>query len=210
MESKRLIKYFIALFLISFFVINFNKIVVYTNKKLVEYELSKVAKETIKGSRDNVTSTKVETSKRNNVLEIAKIGVSAPIIFSDKSTEFVLEKALKKGIAFYPKSSPIGKKGGVSIILGHSAAPDWPNINYDKVFSKLNELEGGDMAMIYYKGGKYLYRVINKKHISPGDNGALYDFKRKTDKSYLVLITCWPPGRNVRRLEVIFVLDKTF
>ncbi len=214
-EYRKLAKYFIALFLISFFIINFNEIVLYTNKKLVEYELSKVAKKTVfiakkeKNKRDK-KETYSKQIKAGNFIELPKIGVNAPLILPKKATEYVLEKSLKKGVSFYPKSDAIGENGGVSIILGHSAPPNWPKINYDTVFTKLSEINNGDNLIVYLKGKKYVYKAIGRKKILSGDELSLYNFPREKNKSYLILMTCWPPGQNIRRLEVIFSLDKSF
>ncbi len=128
-------------------------------------------------------------------LFIPKLQITAPIIevLGNTQADFVLP--LKKGVALYPLSKP--GQAGRAVILGHSAPPNWPKINYDWVFSRLGDLQEGDEIRIAYQGREYLYIVKNKLILKKGQLLPLSESPQE-----LVLITCWPPGLDYQRMAV--------
>jgi len=136
--------------------------------------------------------------EKNNLLEIKKLGVKAPIVFGTSGAHKALEAALKGGTVHFSESSKPGEAGSV-VILGHSAPAGWPKRDYEWVFSRLNELENGDEIYIYYNHRKVIYRVSKKFFLKPGQ-----DIPGSQDVlgANLYLITCWPPGRNQQRIVV--------
>jgi len=55
---------------------------------------------------------------------------------------------------------------------------------------------------IFYKGQRFVYKVIDKKIVDPEQVEYL---TRKTNKEFLTLQTCWPPGTTLKRLLVFAV-----
>lgn len=141
---------------------------------------------------------KFSYSEKNNFLEIPKLKIEAPIGFEENPDPENLENALKQGVVHYPSSALPGEKGNI-IVLGHSAPPGWPKINYDWVFSRLNELETGDEIFIYYNHQKLAYLVEEKFFLQPGQE---IPIGQNSQTSNLDLVTCWPPGKNFKRLIV--------
>ena len=133
--------------------------------------------------------------KLNNI-KIPKIGITAPIIFVESNDEKVFEKALKNGVVHYPESVLPGENGK-TVILGHSAPSGWPKINYDWVFSRLNELDTGDEVFIYFENKEYRYLVFDKTFLNQGEEILLTN-----SESVVMLLSCWPPGVNQRRIAV--------
>jgi sortase A len=62
-------------------------------------------------------------------------------------------------------------------------------------------LENGDTFMIQKNGKRYIYRIFDKRVISPKDVSVLNNVANKP--ATFTLITCDPPGTNVNRLIVI-------
>lgn len=144
-------------------------------------------------------SAKPKYTEKPDSLEIPKIEVSAPLIFIESNNNQDYEKALKKGVVHYSQSALPGSEGQ-TIILGHSAPPGWPKINYDWIFSRLNELSSEDEIIINYKNREYHYKVTQKYFLNPGQEIPVRDLTNS--KNMLILISCWPPGVNLKRIAV--------
>lgn len=208
-EHKTILKFFIVIFLISFSIINWKELLIASN-----WFFSQPEKKPVSTSSDSSFELKSESPSiskeisKENRLEIPKIKVSAPIITSDKkeTRKKYLEQLLKKGVLFYPKVF-FGEKGK-AIILGHSASPNWPNINYDHIFDNLNQLEKEDEIIVHYNQEKYIYKVFDKRIFLPKNEEQGLLIKEEKDESYLVLLTCWPPGKNYKRLTILTKLIK--
>ena len=139
-------------------------------------------------------------SEKNNFIEIPKLNIEAPIIFTENSDSENLEKMLDKGVTHFPLSVlPLEK--GTTIFLGHSAPAGWPKIKHDWVFSDVAELEKGDEILIYFDNKKITYYVTNKIFLEKGEKipeQGLTNFQNT-----LVLISCWPPGKDSKRIAII-------
>jgi sortase A len=107
-------------------------------------------------------------------------------------------KELEYGIVRYPGSAKPGEKGN-SFIFGHSSNFPWIAGEYNDVFSRLGQVEVGDIVFSYYGQKKYKYRVIEKKVVKPNDIGVL---KNDETKKELTLMTCWPIGTTLNRLII--------
>ncbi|MEK7542656.1 MAG: sortase [Patescibacteria group bacterium] len=129
---------------------------------------------------------------------IPKIGVEAPIIFvaSTKPADFL--NPLKNGVAHYPSILP-GRKG-TSIILGHSAPLAWFGSKYDDIFSNLKDLEHGDRILITRDGKLHIYEVKEKVFLNRGQDVPAE--LMQSDGARLLLLSCWPPGINNKRIIV--------
>lgn len=141
------------------------------------------------------STEKIFIGKQNSIV-IPKIKIEAPIILVDSTQPEDFIEPLKNGVTHYPSSLP-GESGEI-IILGHSSPPLWPKINYDWVFSDLNKLETGDKIYVYFNNRQYQYIVKEKIFLQKGQDlpSSLLD----DSKSKLLLISCWPPGIDNKRI----------
>jgi len=210
MEIKKLWKVFIILFLIIFVIFNWNEVSWIFNYRAVSGLLSDFFKGSDKeiqkddrhdyyeGEEDKSSSSSFATARvKEDSLEIPKIEVSAPLIFVEDRDK--VYKTLDNGVVHYPDSVLPGEKGQ-TIILGHSAPPNWPDIKYDDVFSRLNELEEGDEVFVYFDHREYVYSVIKKIFLEKGEE--IPENALTNSDNMLVLISCWPPGKDIRRIAV--------
>jgi len=141
----------------------------------------------------------VQTNQPDSIF-ISKINVTAPLVFPDASESPNFKEALEKGVIIHPLSSLPGETGMV-MILGHSAPVGWPKIKYDWVFSDLNNLTAGDRVSVFYQDCQYNYEVSNKYFLEKGER--LPDDLGEDSASVLVLISCWPPGKDFRRIAIV-------
>jgi len=186
-QFKKLIKYFLFLFILFFLVVNWNDVHYFFDYHFLVSKMKSVFR------INNVMAEE----KKQGTIEISKISVSSPIVFL-KQEDNNYDKALREGVLLYPSSSLPGKPG-ITIILGHSAPENYPDINYDTVFSNINNLVKGDKVVINFNNKKYVYLVQRKYIIEKG--GELLT-KPEDNKNTLVLLSCWPPGRNLKRIAV--------
>jgi LPXTG-site transpeptidase (sortase) family protein len=208
MDSKKiLLKYFLIFFLISFLIFNWQKIswifhpgYVLRTVSFYLFEKGKTEKVQQKEEQKIKEQKTEEFYEKEDSIEIPKIKISAPLIVVGKEEE--VKKALDRGVVLWPSSALPGEKGQV-IILGHSAPPNWPKIKYDWVFSNLNSLEKGDEIFVYFKKKKYVYRVEEKIFLNRGQELP----KTDPEKTILFLISCWPPGKDFRRIAIEAVKD---
>jgi len=147
---------------------------------------------------------KCKASSKENSVFIPAINIEAPLVFPDEQ-DTELTDDLDRGVTHYPSSDLPGNKGTV-IFLGHSAGPGWPHIKYDWVFSDLGDLKTGDKIHIFFNKCEYIYLVNGKYFIEQGEN--LPESLTNGKKSALILISCWPPGQNIRRIAVTAQLKK--
>ena len=138
-------------------------------------------------------------SSKTNILEISSIGITAPIVLSQTANISALTKDLDKGVVYYPGSVFPGQNGQI-IILGHSAPANWPKIKHDWVFSDLNNLNYGDEIRLYFDHKEYVYYVREKKILAKGQE--ITPTPLVTNGNVLVLVSCWPPGKDYQRIAV--------
>lgn len=204
-------KYFVILFFVSQIVFNWSDIGWIFNYRvaseaidnIVPSDISgKIEDESVKEDPDLKGEIIEEQIVKDNMIEIPKIDILAPIIFFDDpdESEEVLHAALDSGTVHFPSSSLPGVIGQ-TIILGHSAPPGWPMIKYDWVFSDLDSLVWGDKIFVYFGGGKYTYIVKEKYFLEKGEE--LPENELSKEGNVLILISCWPPGANINRIAVL-------
>ena len=201
---KKLFKPFIFLFLFNLLIFNWNEVSWIFNYRVISEALAEFWGR-IEGFFSQISQKmseiarlkEIEYQDKENTLEIPKIGVLAPLIVAN-SSEKDLETKLNGGVVVFPNSALPGKSGQ-TIILGHSAPPDWPKIKYDWVFSRLNELEEKDEIKVYFENKEYVYFVKNKIFLEKGEETPDYS---TASENTLLLISCWPPGKNSKRIVV--------
>lgn len=200
--KKTLLRYFLFFFLISFLILNWSRIswVFHPTyiSRVVSFYFFEEKKEEKKIENENSFQEKKneEIYEKEDSVEIAKINIVAPIVTVGREEE--VKGALDRGVVLWPNSAKPGEKGQI-IILGHSAPPNWPKIKYDWVFSNLNLLEKGDEIVIYFQKRKFLYLVEEKIFLNRGQELP----KSDKEKSFLFLISCWPPGKDIKRIAIL-------
>lgn len=204
-EIKRFIKIFALLFIAVFVLLNLG-----TAKKMFDYKLvyNEIRDSLIKEELTEVEVEAISISNKPEIIniekadsiEIPKINVDAPLVFIELAEQDIFAGALNKGVTHYPESVLPGQLGQ-TIFLGHSAPPGWPKIRYDWVFSELNDLIYGDQVFIYFNNKKYTYTVKEKLFLDKGEELPKNDLA--DSKNVLVLLSCWPPGADNRRIAVI-------
>lgn len=132
-------------------------------------------------------------------LVIPKIGANARILPNiDASREEIYLAALQEGVAHTLGTSFPGEKGHI-FLFAHSTDYFWNVGSYNAVFYLLYKLEEGDQVDLFYKGQRYVYKVLGKTIVDPQEVQYL---TRKSNKEFLTLQTCWPPGTTLKRLLV--------
>jgi LPXTG-site transpeptidase (sortase) family protein len=154
---------------------------------------------TVKEEKPAVTEIKTTYTDKQNTIEIPKINMTAPIVFSQSNNKASITKDLDSGVVYYPGSVYPGQSGQI-VILGHSAPAGWPKTKYEWVFSDLNKLEVGDKILIDLNSKQYTYIVKQKNIIARGADLPVYN--SATNTGVLTLISCWPPGKDYQRITV--------
>lgn len=132
-------------------------------------------------------------------LLIPKIGANARILPNiDAADENVYLPVLQRGVAHALGTAFPGENGHI-FLFAHSTDYFWNVGTYNAVFYLLYKLEKGDQVDLFYKGQRYVYRIVAKEMVNPQDVQYL---TRKTNKEFLTLQTCWPPGTTLKRLLV--------
>lgn len=136
---------------------------------------------------------------------IEKIGVNAPIV-PDVNVAVRADylEALKDGVAEAKGSVHPGEVGN-TYLFAHSALDFWDFGPYALVFTLLNRVENGDRIVLFYRGQRYDYTVVNREIVKGFNTEPL---GRQYDSPTLTLQTCDPPGTALNRLIVTAKLVK--
>lgn len=104
-------------------------------------------------------------------------------------------------LSHFPGSALPGEIGN-SFITGHSVLTEFADPkNYRSIFTKLSDLEVGDDIFVDTNDQTYHYVVQYKRVVNPQDISVLTPLS-PTSRN-LTLMTCVPPGTNLKRLVVI-------
>ena len=220
-KNKKLVFFFFFLFIFSFLALNWKDVYWVFSWKFwsgfLEEKLEKISPtkkissilELLEEIEKYPFSTEQTPNKipekKEGWLEIPKIQLKVPIVFPEKDASFSeFQKFLDEGVLHFPQSALPGQNGQ-TIILGHSAPPGWPKIKYQWAFSRLNELNLGDNFLVYFNNKKYSYEVKDKLFLIKGQN---IPENLTSFQNLVILITCWPPGKDYKRLLIIGELVK--
>ena len=130
---------------------------------------------------------------------IPKIGANARVIASvDPANEREYSEALKKGVA-QALGTAFPGEGGHIFLFAHSTDYWWNVSSYNAIFYLLGKLVKGDDINVFYRGERFVYRVIDTKIVDPSE---VEYITRKTNTEFLTLQTCWPLGTTFKRLLV--------
>ena len=121
-------------------------------------------------------------------IEIPKISVNLPIYHGTS------EEVLSNGIGHLQGTSlPIGGMNTRSVLTGHRGLPN------AKLFTRLDEMEKGDLFYLNIFGKTLAYQVNKIEIIEPEDMESLGIAE---GKDLVSLVTCTPYGLNTHRLIV--------
>lgn len=135
---------------------------------------------------------------------IPKIGANAKILANiNPADEKVYLPALQKGVA-HAEGTAFPGEGGHIFLFAHSTDYFWNVGYYNAVFYLLYKLEKGDEINLFYQGKRFTYRVLGKEIVDPSRVEFL---TRKSNREFLTLQTCWPPGTTLQRLLVFAIKE---
>lgn len=121
-------------------------------------------------------------------IEIPKINVNLPIYHGTS------DEVLSTGAGHLERSSfPVGGANTRAVLTGHRGLPN------SKLFTRLDELEIGDLFFLDVLDETLAYKVIDIEIIEPENTDVL---NIVPDKELVTLITCTPYGINSHRLLV--------
>lgn len=133
---------------------------------------------------------------------IPKIGANSKIIQNvDPSNYDSYITALKEGVA-HARGTALPGDAGHMYLFAHSTDNLLNVSSYNAVFYLLYKLEPSDEILLFYKGKKHAYKVIDKKIVMPDEVEYL---TRNATTPFLTLQTCWPPGTTLQRMLVFAV-----
>ena len=136
----------------------------------------------------------------NFSIVIPKIGANSNIIGNvDSANEEEYSSTLKYGVA-HALGTAFPGEGGHIFLFAHSTDYFWNVGAYNAIFYLLYKLEKNDEVNLFYKGQRYRYQVVSKQIVDPSQ---VEYITRKTNKEFLTLQTCWPPGTTLKR-QLIF------
>ena len=119
--------------------------------------------------------------------------ISIPSLKISEAKVLVDSNDLDSGLVHLPGSALPGEKGNV-FISGHSGIRQ-------AIFAKLTDLKKGDQIKASIMGSNFKYEVIAIKVVDPNDLSVVSP--PDGQNRYLTLMTCVPPGLNVKRLIVL-------
>ncbi len=197
-KSKNIWKFFLLIFIFNVILLNWNDISWIFNHRVAPKGI-----QTLLQSQSQEKEEPVEYFERENSIDIAAINITAPIVLSQGISDRDFEIALNKGVTHFPGSALPGEDG-VLILLGHSAPLGWPKINYDWVFSNLEKLNVGDQIDIYFNQRLFVYTITEKVFLEVGEDIS----SSSLNEPEIMLLSCWPPGKNIKRIGIRGVLTK--
>lgn len=148
---------------------------------------------------DQVSNSMLSAENYNQILnltgngimgnvEIPKINVNLPIYHGTS------DEVLANGAGHMEGTSlPVGGKNTRTVLAGHTGLPN------SKLFTRLDELEEGDLFYIKVCDEVLAYKVVGIEVIEPDEIDKL---EIVPEKDLVTLLTCTPYGLNTHRLIV--------
>jgi len=184
-------KYWLGLILVGSSLI----IVLFTYLPLIKHE----TEYRIKQIAPAPTTQEIIPVSREFGLVIPKLSINSSVIKNvDPETPKIYQVALTQGVAHAEGSSLPGEKGNI-FIFAHSSVNFLEALKYNSIFYLLPKLDIDDSVILYYREKQYKYLVTEKKIINPDNLNLITDKSSNT----LVLMTCYPPGTNLKRYIII-------
>lgn len=160
-------------------------------KNEVEYQLHKTKDQNIE---------EITPLSREFGIVIPKLGINVKVIKNVNSYDAnIYQKALTQGVAHAEGTNLPGEDGNI-FIFSHSSENFYEAVRYNSIFYLLPKLEIGDTITLYFEGKRFDYHVREKIIANPDEVSFLTD---KSEKPMLTLMTCYPPGTNLKRFIVV-------
>lgn len=138
----------------------------------------------------------------NFSIVIPKIGANARVLPNvNPANENEYLSALKVGVAHAAGTAFPGEPGHI-FLFAHSTDYFWNIGTYNAIFYLLYKLEQGDEVNLFYEGHRHVYKVVAKQIVDPSQ---IEYITRKSDKEFLTMQTCWPPGTTLKR-QLVFAV----
>lgn len=141
----------------------------------------------------------ISSLKREIKPSYDRFSLSVPKLKIDRQDVLVDTNDLSKSLAHLPGSALPGEKGNV-FISGHSALSQFFVLK-SVPFSRLSDLRKGDQIVVETPGSKFTYEVSDFKVVDPTDVSVIEALEPQG--RYISLMTCVPPGLNLKRLVVL-------
>ncbi len=167
---------------------------------LLKEEVLYRSRQVFLSSETNEETKEIIPVDKDFSLVIPQININAkvfPNVDATNPQEYL--PILVKGVAQAKGSVNPGELGNV-FIFAHSSDTPLNVLRYNAVFYLLNKMGKDDEIFLYYQQEKYLYKVTEKKIISPEK---MSDFLKTLKGKTLTLQTCYPPGTTINRLLII-------
>ena len=159
-------------------------------QKDIPFDSVQVEENVVEETKEEV---KQETNKEAEsyiaVLEIPKINLKKGIYDKNSSKNNV-----NKNIQILKDSNMPDEINGNFILAGHSGSG---SVAY---FRNLNKLEIGDIAYVYYSGGRYGYKLVNTYEINKTGTANII---RNANKTTMTLVTC----KHNTEKQIIFIFE---
>ena len=141
----------------------------------------------------------VSNLTRETKVSYSEFRLTVPSLKLEDNIVYVDSNDLSKGLAQLPGSALPGEKGNV-FISGHSALSRFFT-GQNAPFAKLSDLKKGDEILVEAANNKFVYKVTEIKIVDPSETWVI----NPPDKigRYISLMTCVPPGLNLKRLVVL-------
>ncbi len=193
-NSKTFWKIFFLVLIVNIIILNWNDLFWLFHRQAVVERLQLTTTESV---------PVFEYHPGEDRVEISAINILAPLIIPTGQTTPEIDEALDRGITHFPGSALPGEEG-IVVLLGHSAPPGWPKIKHDWVFSDVNDLKEGDKIEVYFQNQRFIYSVTERVFLEIGEEIPAY----QPNEREIILLSCWPPGRNIKRIGIKGVLTK--
>lgn len=132
-----------------------------------------------------------------NRIVIPAINVNVPVVESPSLNDKDIIATLERGAALYPNGVTPGALGN-AFIAAHSSGEPWKGI-YRFAFTRINELQPGDVMYVEFRGTRYSYRITTSEIITPTP-----EFQVVSDRPVptISLMACWPIWSTKQRILI--------
>ncbi len=147
----------------------------------------------------HLTLSKSDKEKYNQELDVTGTGVMGYIVIQKINLKLPIyhgtdEAALQIAIGHLEGTSlPVGGKSSHCVLSGHRG------LTSAKLFTRLDEIETGDVFALHTLNDVLYYQVDQIKIVLPEETD---DLKIVENEDYCTLVTCTPYGVNTHRLLV--------
>ena len=162
---------------------------------------AQVAGSTIRVVKDPDGFSYFTTNYKPQGVKPLQFYLSIPTLDIENAIVKVDNPKFDKNLSHFPGSALPGDVGN-SFITGHSVLPQFADSeNYHAIFTKLGDLNVGDIISVEIESKKLQFAVQYSKIVDPHDLSVLAPISQSGRN--LTLMTCVPPGTNTKRLVVI-------